>query len=262
MTNFKKTLLLLSLTSTLMFASTGAELTKTNCASCHMLTTPTPDMIPDMTAPAMDAVMFHINLVMQNKKGIKDFIVDYVQYPKASKSVCESNKVQNFGVMPSLKGKVSEQDLATIADHMIATFPSPEFVAMIKEIQKNDKINGLINSPFLLNREELPHLTKLLLKNWDKAALGLTDEQKEKLLIMRHETLTAVKEIKQKVKVLEDEIIEEMVDGETLEKMYPKLDAVAKLKVEATKVQLKCLRESMKILNDEQIEFLLPFWDA
>ena len=69
----KKALLLLSLASTMMFASTGAELTKNNCASCHMLTTPTPDMIPTMKAPAMDAVMFHINLVMQDKKEIKDF---------------------------------------------------------------------------------------------------------------------------------------------------------------------------------------------
>jgi hypothetical protein len=257
-----KILLLLSLTGTILFASTPAELTKKNCASCHILTTPTPDMIPDMKAPPMDAVMFHINLVMQDKKEIKDFIVDYVLYPKASKSVCESNKVQSFGVMPSLKGKISEQDLATIADHMIANYPSQEFKTMIKEIQKNDKMNALINSPFLLNSEELPHLTKLLLNNWDKAALGLTDEQKEKLLVVRHDTLRAIKEIKQKVKALEAEIIEATVDGESLETVYPKLEEVAQLKVEATKVQLKCLKRSMKILNDAQIEYLLPFWDA
>ncbi len=105
-------------------------------------------------------------------------------------------------------------------------------------------------------------MTKLLLMNWDKEALGLTDEQKEKLLIVRHETLRAIKEIQEKVKILEDEIIEAMVDGETVEDTYPKLEAVAKLKVQATKVQLKCLKRSMEILNDKQIEFLLPFWDA
>lgn len=257
-----KILLLLSLISTMMFASTGAELTKSNCASCHMLTTPTPDMISSMQAPPMDAVMFHVNLVMQKKEEIKAFIVDYVQYPDASKSVCESNKVQNFGVMPSLKGKVSVQDLETIAEYMIDNYPSQTFVSMIKEIQRNDKMNSLINSPFLLNSEQLPHLTKLLLMNWDKAALGLTDAQKEKLLVVRHETLSAIKEIKEKVQVLEAEIIEEMVDGEPIEKVYPKLEQVAKLKVEATKVQLKCLKRSMEILNDAQIEFLLPFWDA
>lgn len=258
----KKALLLLSLTSSFIFATTGAELTKTNCASCHMLTTPTPDMIPTMKAPAMDAVMFHVNLVKHKKEEAKAFIIDYVLYPDASKSVCESHKVQKFGVMPSLKGKVSQKDLSIIADHMIANYPSQEFVRMIKEVQKNDKMLGLMNSPFLLNREELPHLTKLLLMNWDKAALGLSDEQKEKLLVVRHDTLSAIKEIKQKVQTLEDEIIEATVDGESLEEMYPKLEEVAKLKVEATKVQLKCLKRSMEILNDAQIEFLLPFWDA
>jgi hypothetical protein len=227
-----------------------------------MLTTPTPDMISTMKAPPMDAVMFHINLVMQKKKEIKDFIIDYVQYPDAAKSVCESHKVQKFGVMPSLKGKVSVEDLNTIAEHMIANYPSKAFVSMIKDIQRNDKIHGLINSPFLLNREELPHLTKLLIKNWDKAALGLSDEQKEKLLVVRQETISAINEIKEKVQLLESEIIEAAADGEPLEEIYPKLEAVAKLKVEATKIQLKCLKRSMEILNDAQIEYLLPFWDA
>ena len=141
----KKTLLLFSLTSKLMFASTGAELTKTNCASCHMLNTPTPDMIPTMKAPAMDAVMFHINLVMNKPEEIKAFIMDYAVNPDASKSVCESNKVQKFGVMPSLKGKVSEKDLGTIADHMMANFPTPEFASIIKDVQKYDKMSALLN---------------------------------------------------------------------------------------------------------------------
>lgn len=257
-----KTLLLLSLTSSFIFASSGAQLTKKHCASCHMLTTPTPDMIATMEAPPMDAVMFHINLVKSKPEEIKAFIMDYVINPDASKSVCESNKVQSFGVMPSLKGKVSQKDLAIIADHVMETFPTPEFVTMIKEIQKNDKMHGLLNSPFLVNKEELPHLTKLLIKNWDKAALGLSDEQKEKLLVVRKETISAVKEIKEKVEELESEIIEAAVDGEPLEEMYSKVEEVAKLKVEATKVQLKCLKRSMEILNDAQIEYMLPFWDA
>lgn len=119
-----------------------------------------------------------------------------------------------------------------------------------------------MKSPFLLNNEGLPHLTKLLIVNWDKKKLGLSDDQKEKLLVVRHETLSAIQKIKQKVQVLEDEIIELTVDGESLEDIYPKIEEVAKLKVEATKVQLRCLKKSMEILNDDQIEFLLPFWDA
>ena len=257
----KKILLLLSLTTTMMFAGNGAELIQTNCASCHTLTTPTPDMIPTMKAPAMDAVMFHINLGMSDKKKIKAFIMDYAINPNASKSVCESNKVQQFGVMPSLKGKVSEKDLGIIADHMMANFPTPEFVAMIEEIQRNDKMNALVNSPFLINQAALPHMTKMLIHNWDKASLGLSDEQKEKLLVVRKETMSAVIKIKKEVKVLEAEIIEAMVDGEEPKSVYSKVNEVAKLKAEATRVHLNCISDTISILSDDQMEFLFPFWD-
>ena len=261
MPNLKKMLLLLLTSTSIIFAATGAELIKTNCASCHMLTAPTPDMIPTLKAPAMDAVMFHIKLDIKKKKEIKDFIVDYTQNPAAEKSVCESNKVQNFGVIPSLKDKVSPEDLATIADHMIDTYPSEGFVKMIKEIQRNDKMNALLNSPFLINKEGLPHMTKILLQNWDKATLGLNAEQKEKLLVVRKKTMSAVMKIKKQVKVLEAEIIEAMVDGEDPKSVHAKVDEVAKLKAEATKVHLKCISDTIGILSDEQLEFLFPFWD-
>lgn len=256
-----KMLLLLSLASSFLFASNGAELLKTNCASCHMLTSPTPDMIPTLEAPAMDAVMFHIKLDIKKKEDIKAFIVDYTQNPAAAKSVCESNKVQKFGVMPSLKGKVSEQDLVTIADHLIDNYPAEKFVGMIKEIQRNDKMNALLNSPFLINQEGLPHMTKILLQNWDKASLGLSSDQKEKLLVVRKETMSAVMKVKKQVKVLEAEIIEAMVDGEEPKSVYSKIDNVAKLKAQATRAHLKCISDTVSILSDEQMEFLFPFWD-
>jgi len=261
MPNIKKTLFLLSLTSTMMFAASGEELTKANCASCHMLTTPTPDMIPTMKAPAMDAVMFHVNLVKEKKEEAKDFIIDYVQYPDASKSVCESNKVQNFGVMSSLKDKVSLKDLEIIADHMMARYPSQEFVTMIKEIQKNDKMNALLNSPFLINKESLPHLTGLLIHNWDKAVLGLSNEQKEKLLFIRKETKESVKKLKLLIDELETEVIDAMIDREAPSTVESQVYEIAKLKAEATKIHLKCISNTTAVLSDEQLEFLLPFWD-
>jgi mono/diheme cytochrome c family protein len=258
----KKTLLLLTTATTMIFASNGAELVKANCASCHMLTTPTPDMIPTLSAPAMDAVVFHINLAIAKKKDAESFIVDYVQNPNVSKTVCESNKVAKFGVMPSLKGKVSEEDLKSIASHVMENFPSPEFVKMITEVQRNDKLNGLLNSPFLINKESLPHMTKILLQNWDKATLGLSAEQKEKLLVVRKNTMSAVREIKKQLAPLEAAIIEAVVDGEDPKSVSAKVDEVAKLKAQATRVHLKCIVDTVEILNDEQMETLFPFFDA
>ncbi len=239
----------------------GKELTKQNCASCHLLTIPTPEIIPTLKAPAMDAVAFHLKDAMSGDlKKAKAFILDYVINPNVKKSVCESNKVAKFGVMPSLKGKISKEDLGKIADYILEIYPRKEFVDMIKELLTNGKIKALKTSPFLINQTALPHLTKILIENWDKGALGLTPEQKEKLLVVRKETIRSVKALKKKLAPLESEIIEDLVDEKDLKIIQPKVDKVAKLKAQATMVHLKCLKSSVEILTEEQLEYLLPFW--
>jgi len=254
-------LTLLTLTTNIYGENKGEALVKANCASCHSLTVPTPEQIQSFKAPAMEAVLFHVKPAFQNDmKEVKKFIIDYVQNPDIKKSVCESNKVVKFGVMPSLKGKVSPKDLEIISDYLIETYPTKEFVSLISEIQTNGKMNALKNSPFLMNKSSLPHLTKILMENWEKGALNLSDEQKKKLLIIRKETMTGVKKIKKELNILEADILELLVDEEALKTMKPKVDQVAKLKAEASMIHLKCLKESVAVLNDEQLEYLLPFW--
>jgi len=257
----KKTLLLLATTATMTLASTGAELLEKKCASCHMLETPKFSQLPTLDTPPMDSVVFHINLAMQKDKDKKAFIVDYVLNPSAGKSVCESNQVAKFGVMPSQKGKVSKEELAKIADAMLEIYPRKPFVEMIKEIQSNDKVNTLVSSPFLLNSRGLPHMTRMLVHNWDKTALGLSEKQKEKLLVVRKETLKAVKKIKQELKFLEDEVVEAMLDREDPKSVETQLVEISKLKLEASKVHLKCISETTTVLSEEQVAFLLPFWE-
>ncbi|UPT77190.1 c-type cytochrome [Sulfurovum sp. XGS-02] len=238
------------------------DLVKTKCATCHMLEKPTPDMIPTLKAPPMGAVMYHTKLVMADKQAMKDFITDYVINPAAKKSVCESNKVQQYGVMPSLKGSITQEELSKIADYLIEHYPSEEFVDMIDEIQRNDKMNALQNSPFLINKEALPHMTKLLIKHWDKQALGLSDEQKKKLLVIRDHTIGEVQKAKRKIDTLETEMMEALfMDDESPKNLESKIDEIAKLKASVTKVHIQCISQTLEILDDEQIEYLLPFWE-
>ncbi len=222
---------------------------------------PSPESMPTFKAPAMEAVLFHVKDAMKNdNKKVKDFIVDYAQNPLLSKTVCESDKVQKFGLMPSLKGKVSPEDLATIADYLIETYPTKGFVKMLTEMLANGKMNALKSSPFLMNQDSLPHLTKMLIEDWDKGTLNLSAEQKTKLLVVRTETVTGVKRVKKALSALETEVIEMTVDDESFTDIQPKVKEVAKLKAEATMIHLKCLRDSIEILTDEQVELLLPFW--
>lgn len=238
------------------------DLVKSKCAACHMLERPTADMIPELKAPPMEAVMYHTKLVMNDKEKMKAFIADYVLNPSAEKSVCESNKVQQYGVMPSLKGSITEEELSKISDHLIENYPSAEFVDMINEIQKNDKMNALLNSPFLINKEAFPHMTKLLIKHWDKQALGLSDEQKKKLLVIRQHTIGEVQKAKRKIDTLETEIMEALfMDEESPKDLETKIDEVAKLKAAVTKVHIRCIVDTLEILDDDQIDFLLPFWE-
>ncbi|HIP41405.1 MAG TPA: cytochrome c [Campylobacterales bacterium] len=254
-------LTLLTLNS-LATASNGKALVKANCASCHTLDMPSPESIPTFKAPAMEAVLFHVKDAMNNdNKKAKEFIIEYAQNPLLSKSVCESNKVEKFGLMPSLKGKVSAEDLATIAGYLIETYPTKGFVKMLTEMLTNGKMNALKASPFLMNQDALPHLTKILLENWDKGSLNLSSEQKTKLLVVRTETMTNVKKVKKALTILETKIIEMTVDEDVeLKSIQAKVDEVAKLKAQATMIQLKCLKESTSILTEEQLELLLPFW--
>ena len=256
----KKIILGLSLFGSLALANNGEALLKAKCATCHTLEIPQMEMMPEFVAPPMDAVMFHMKDAIKGTANMKAFMVDYVFEPDVSKSVCESNNVAKFGVMPTQKGKVTAEELDAIADYLIVTYPREKFVTTLKEMQRNDKLNALKSSPFLINSESLPHMTKLLLQNWDKSKLGLSDDQKKKLLVIRKNTISGVKKIKKQLKEYEFDIAEAMIDRESVLSVEKQIQEVAKLKTEATKLHLKCISDTTGVLSDEQVEYLLPLW--
>lgn len=242
------------------FANKAESLIKTKCATCHTLSIPKMEMMPNFVAPPMDAVMFHMKDAIEGDENLKAFIVDYVYNPDVSKSVCESNKVQKFGVMPSQKGKVTKKELNIISDYMIANYPREKFVRNLRAILKNDEMSALKDSPFLINSDSLPHMTKLLIQNWDKAKLGLNDLQKSQLIVIRKNTVGGIKKIKEKIKGLEFEIFEAMIDKESVESVEKQVEEVGKLKTEATLIHMKCIADTTAILTDKQIAYLLPLW--
>ena len=258
-TNLFLTLALLNIANA---TPTGEELMKSKCVKCHLPTTPTPEQIQTVKAPPFESVLFHAKDALKKESEVKKHIMEFTLNPNISKSVCESNNVAKFGLMPSQKGSVTKEELKKIADYLYANYPTKEFVALINEMQTNGKLSSLKNSPFLMNIDALPHLTKILMQNWDKEALNLSKEQKEKLLVVRKETMAGVKKIKKALQPLQEEIMDLMYDGKELKELQPKVDEVAKLKAQATMIHLKCLKDSIEVLTDEQMEYILPFWDA
>lgn len=110
-------------------------------------------------------------------------------------------------------------------------------------------------SPFLITGK-LPHLTKLLMQEWDNPALKLASAQKDKLLVVRKQTISGVKRLGPEIAALEKQVAEKIFAGKTPEELYDLVQLVAALKVEATMLHLRCIRNTSDILEPQQLNFL------
>ena len=113
-----------------------------------------------------------------------------------------------------------------------------------------------MNSPFLI-KHGLPHLTKILMKNWDDEKLALTPEQKEKLLVVRKETLGSVMSLKPQVMAMTKEIVQASKAGTKAAELKAKVEKLASLEAEATMTHLKCIEDTKAALKPEQMTYLM-----
>ena len=105
----------------------GKKLLEQKCSRCHNLDLP-PKTFEDEKAPPMMAVAFHVRSFIKTEdesqripKAIA-FVKDYVVSPSVSKSFCDKESLKSYGLMPSQKGKVTQDELQAIAEYMFAHF--------------------------------------------------------------------------------------------------------------------------------------------
>jgi len=115
----------------------GRMLLEVKCAVCHNLKMP-PDTYEDEKAPPMMAVVFHLKDFMKIKSSqdkaekFIPFIQEYVITPSKEKSYCDEESLNTYGVMPSQKGNVSEEELKAIAEYMFTFYDQQIY---LKEMQ-------------------------------------------------------------------------------------------------------------------------------
>ena len=115
-----------------IFASEGKDLYEKKCASCHkeFISMDTlkknyldhNNTLLKLTAPTINQLSYRLKQRIGDPKGDNDmhrmevsaFISDYVYNPDIGKSVCLPDVMKHFKTMPSLKGKVSEDELEEI----------------------------------------------------------------------------------------------------------------------------------------------------
>lgn len=112
-----------------LLATTGESLFDDKCMACHMKEKPTPQTRGTMVAPPAMGVMFHVKQAFgTDKEAALAFVKEYVMEPSAEKAKCLPRSIQRFGVMPSMKGTLSEEELALIAEYLYENYPPQGFV--------------------------------------------------------------------------------------------------------------------------------------
>lgn len=117
----------------------GKKLLEQKCSSCHNLDIP-PYTDENETAPPMMAVSFHIfDLIEASDDSSRfyksvDFVSDYILNPSVEKSFCDKKSLESYGLMPSQKGKVSEDEAEAIAKYMFKHFTKENLLKKQEEL--------------------------------------------------------------------------------------------------------------------------------
>ncbi len=119
-----------------LYAMEGKEVYEKKCASCHQGYIPMSKLkenfqdynntLLKLAAPTLNQLSYRLKKSIGDPKGdneihrmeVAAFISEYVLYPDRQKSLCLDEVMQSFETMPSLKGKISEEELEAVSTYI------------------------------------------------------------------------------------------------------------------------------------------------
>lgn len=103
-----------------LFASEDAEeLANKKCGSCHLMGAITKEKLDNMKAPPYWAIAKKARERYQTEEEKVKYIIDYAIAPSEDKMLFPKETKERFGVMPSLKDKVTEDEIRTISTYIL-----------------------------------------------------------------------------------------------------------------------------------------------
>lgn len=96
----------------------GKKLLEEKCSSCHMLNSSTKIKQAKISAPPMWGIMRNLEDNFRTKEEKIKFILDYTMNPSEEKMVFAKAAKKRFGLMPSMKGELSDDELRAIAEYL------------------------------------------------------------------------------------------------------------------------------------------------
>ncbi|MCW8822298.1 MAG: DUF255 domain-containing protein [Sulfurovum sp.] len=163
-----KLVLSVFLCASLLFGVEGQEVYEKKCASCHQGFISMSKLkenfldhnntLLKLTAPTLNQLSYRLKQRIGDPKGDNDihrmevaaFISEYVFNPDREKSLCLDDVMQHFKTMPSLKGKVTEDELEEVStfiydfDTKVIKEKSVKYEGFDKALEKAEKENKII----------------------------------------------------------------------------------------------------------------------
>lgn len=150
-------------------------------------------------------------------------------------------------------------------------YAEPTLPPPVEDVVKMEKMAGPVG-PFVVKEnfpkdyflipKNLPYLVGLSLYDPSSANLKLSKEQIDKILKIKEDLMSVAAKKALVIKKLELELMQKMTFDEKMPKakdMHSKVDEIAKLRAELTKIHLDCIEKVRAVLTKEQYEELLNY---
>jgi len=177
-----------------LFAQSGSELFNKNCSSCHTdvlgVNVDLQDQYTNIyKAPYIKDLIEKLKSKTENKEAFTAFIQSYINDPEKRKSLYGKKAIKKFGLMPSLKGALTEEEITILSDYLYSGYQMENKVISKKATEIIDpraklfekhcsccheKVLGVnvdIQGRYSYISDTAPHITNLVtkLKHWDDA---------------------------------------------------------------------------------------------
>nr|WP_321265973.1 c-type cytochrome [uncultured Sulfurimonas sp.] len=105
--------------SLMLQASDIESLAENKCGTCHLIGKITKEKLNNMSAPPSWALAKKVKLAYPNRLDGIDFIINYTLNPSEDKMLFPKKAIERFGLMPSQRGNVTDDELRAIAEFIL-----------------------------------------------------------------------------------------------------------------------------------------------
>ncbi len=133
-----KMIWMIGMAATVLWGEDGYGVYQKHCQQCHVEMMEKKEVIRSLgslKAPPMVEVSHRLkeNVIIADedddvkRRVIIAFVKDYIENPNIQYSMCHPMAIEKFGIMPSLKGKLSDEERQAVAEWVYDRYEGAEF---------------------------------------------------------------------------------------------------------------------------------------